>query len=77
MPKMHLKSTSLETNKTNDIREKLIDTMTSFIAKSAHDAPGYNEGIARDSARVLIDLLGLQEPSQTAIVTATDNCVPC
>lgn len=52
----------------NDMREKLIDTMTKFIAKSARDPPEYDEETARDSARVLIDILGLNEP-QPAIVT--------
>lgn len=83
VPKILPTSTSLpaqETNELNHIRGKLIDTMTSFITKSAGDAPGYSDGIARDSARVLmytIDLLGLKNPDQAAVATATDNCVPC
>lgn len=63
-----LKSINVEIDETNDMHEKLVDTMTNFIAKSAHDAPGYNEEIARDSARVLIDILSLKE-SQVPVVT--------
>ncbi|XP_032686866.1 uncharacterized protein LOC116851513 [Odontomachus brunneus] len=57
---------NVEINEMSDMHEKLIDKMTNFIAKS--DAPEYNEEIARDSARVLMDILGLKEP-QPAIVT--------
>ncbi|XP_014488856.1 PREDICTED: uncharacterized protein LOC106752022 isoform X2 [Dinoponera quadriceps] len=77
IPKILLNSTNLETNETNDILEKLINTMTNFIAESTRDASEYDEEMIQDSARVLIDLLILKEPNQATIVTAPDNCVPC